>query len=87
MRIKYIIPFPFDAEGIANRAAQIPRDLLGPADHLINCGAQPGKSNSHLEKLPRSRNERFHYWRFDGLGARPPFRCRRRAVPFPIKRR
>ena len=24
MRIKYIIPFPFDDEGIANRAAQIP---------------------------------------------------------------
>lgn len=30
MRIKYIIPFPFDEEGIANRAAQIPHDLLGP---------------------------------------------------------
>ena len=30
MRIKYIIPFPFDDEGIANRAAQIPREILGP---------------------------------------------------------
>jgi allantoin racemase len=30
MRIKYIIPFPFDEEGIANRAAQIQRDVLGP---------------------------------------------------------
>ena len=30
MRIKYIIPFPFDDEGIANRAAQIPRKILGP---------------------------------------------------------
>jgi allantoin racemase len=30
MRIKYIVPFPFDDEGIANRAAQIPAELLGP---------------------------------------------------------
>src|SRR6478609_6952064 len=30
MRIKYIIPFPFDEQGIANRAEQIPKDLLGP---------------------------------------------------------
>ena len=30
MRIKFIIPFPFDEEGIANRAAQIPRHLLSP---------------------------------------------------------
>ena len=30
IRIKYIIPFPFDEEGIANRAAQIPHDILGP---------------------------------------------------------
>jgi allantoin racemase len=30
VRIKYIIPFPFDDEGIANRAAQIPKDILGP---------------------------------------------------------
>lgn len=30
MRIKFIIPFPFDDEGIANRAAQIPREILGP---------------------------------------------------------
>jgi allantoin racemase len=36
MRIKYIIPFPFDDEGIANRAAQIPADLLGP-DTEVEC--------------------------------------------------
>lgn len=30
MRIKFIIPFPFDEEGIANRAAQIPNEILGP---------------------------------------------------------
>src|SRR5213592_2886637 len=36
MRIKYIIPFPFDEEGIANRAAQIPHDLLGP-DTEVEC--------------------------------------------------
>jgi len=30
VRIKFIIPFPFDEEGIANRAAQIPREILGP---------------------------------------------------------
>lgn len=29
MRIKYIIPFPFDEAGVAARAAQIPTDLLG----------------------------------------------------------
>lgn len=34
MRIKYIIPFPFDDEGIANRAAQIPRELLGPGTEV-----------------------------------------------------
>ena len=36
MRIKFIIPFPFDEEGVANRAAQIPRDLLGP-DTDVEC--------------------------------------------------
>jgi allantoin racemase len=36
MRIKYIIPFPFDDEGIANRAAQIPHDVLGP-DTEVEC--------------------------------------------------
>lgn len=36
MRIKFIIPFPFDDEGIANRAAQIPRELLGP-DTDVEC--------------------------------------------------
>jgi allantoin racemase len=36
MRIKYIIPFPFDEEGIANRAAQIQRDVLGP-DTEVEC--------------------------------------------------
>ena len=30
MRIKYIIPFPFDEEGIANRAAQLPDQLRTP---------------------------------------------------------
>jgi len=34
MRIKYIVPFPFDEEGIANRAAQIPADVLGPDTHV-----------------------------------------------------
>ena len=29
MRIKYIIPFPFDEAGVAARAAQIPEGLLG----------------------------------------------------------
>ena len=36
MRIKYIIPFPFDDEGIANRAAQIPKEILGP-DTEVEC--------------------------------------------------
>ena len=36
MRIKFIIPFPFDDEGIANRAAQMPADLLGP-DTKVEC--------------------------------------------------
>jgi allantoin racemase len=36
MRIKFIIPFPFDEQGIANRAAQIPEDLLGP-DTVVEC--------------------------------------------------
>jgi allantoin racemase len=36
MRIKFIIPFPFDDEGIANRAAQIPKELLGP-DTVVEC--------------------------------------------------
>ena len=36
MRIKYIIPFPFDEAGIANRAAQIPREILGP-DTEVEC--------------------------------------------------
>jgi allantoin racemase len=30
MRIKYIIPFPFDEVGIANRAAQLPAELRTP---------------------------------------------------------
>src|SRR5215831_17667181 len=34
MRIKFIIPFPFDEEGVANRAAQIPRDVLGPGTEV-----------------------------------------------------
>ena len=36
MRIKFIIPFPFDDEGIANRAAQIPKEILGP-DTEVDC--------------------------------------------------
>ena len=36
MRIKYIIPFPFDDVGIANRAAQIPAALLRP-DTSVEC--------------------------------------------------
>ena len=36
MRIKFIIPFPFDDEGIANRAAQIPQEILGP-DTEVEC--------------------------------------------------
>jgi Asp/Glu/hydantoin racemase len=34
VRIKYIIPFPFDDAGIANRAEQIPTELLGPDTHV-----------------------------------------------------
>jgi allantoin racemase len=30
MRIKYIVPFPFDEEGLANRAAQLPDELRSP---------------------------------------------------------
>ena len=30
MRLKYLIGFPFDEEGIARRAAQIPHDILSP---------------------------------------------------------
>jgi allantoin racemase len=36
MRIKFIIPFPFDDEALANRAAQIPQELLG-ADTHVEC--------------------------------------------------
>src|SRR5262245_33814570 len=36
MRIKYIIPFPFDDEALANRAAQVPHELLG-ADTHVEC--------------------------------------------------
>lgn len=36
MRIKYIIPFPFDEAGVANRAAQVPREILG-ADTEVEC--------------------------------------------------
>jgi allantoin racemase len=34
VRIKFIIPFPFDEEGIANRAAQIPREILGQSTEV-----------------------------------------------------
>ena len=30
MRIKYIVPFPFDEVGLANRAAQLPDELRTP---------------------------------------------------------
>ncbi len=30
MRIKYIIPFPFDEAGVTNRAAQLPQELRTP---------------------------------------------------------
>jgi len=36
VRIKFIVPFPFDEEGIANRAAQIPTELLG-ANTQVEC--------------------------------------------------
>ena len=36
MRIKYIIPFPFDDVGVANRAAQVPQHILGP-DTEVDC--------------------------------------------------
>jgi Asp/Glu/hydantoin racemase len=38
VRIKFIIPFPFDDEGLANRAAQIPKEILGP-DTDVECVA------------------------------------------------
>ena len=34
MRIKYIIPFPFDEAGIAARAEQIPTEILGPGTEV-----------------------------------------------------
>ena len=36
MRIKYVIPFPFDDVGLANRAAQVPKEILGP-DTEVGC--------------------------------------------------
>jgi allantoin racemase len=36
MRIKYIVPFPFDADGLANRIAQIPVGALAP-DTEVDC--------------------------------------------------
>jgi len=36
MRIKFILPFPFDHQGVANRAAQIPKEILGP-DTDVEC--------------------------------------------------
>jgi allantoin racemase len=35
MRIKYLIPFPFDDVGVANRAAQVPQDILGPDTEVV----------------------------------------------------
>ena len=34
MRLKFLIAFPFDEEGVARRAAQIPRDLLSPGTEV-----------------------------------------------------
>ena len=53
MRIKFIIPFPFDEEGIANRAAQIPKELLGPGTE-VECVPVRGSGtllDSHYEAL------------------------------------
>ena len=53
MRIKFIVPFPFDDEGIANRAAQIPKELLGP-DTEVECVPVRGSGtllDSHYEAL------------------------------------
>lgn len=36
MRIKYIVPFPLDAEGVAIRASQIPASILS-ADTVVEC--------------------------------------------------
>lgn len=38
MRIMFVIPFAFDGEGLANRAAQIPRQALDP-DTQVDCVA------------------------------------------------
>lgn len=35
MRIKYIVPFPFSEAGLAKRAEQIQRDVLGPETEVI----------------------------------------------------
>lgn len=34
MRIKYIIPFPMDEQGVANRAEQVPREVLDAATEV-----------------------------------------------------
>jgi allantoin racemase len=34
VKIKFIIPFPFDEAGIAARQAQVPVDILGPDTHV-----------------------------------------------------
>ena len=49
MRIKFLIPFPFDDEAIANRAAQIPRDVLS-ADTDVECVAV---KNSFVVDTPK----------------------------------
>jgi allantoin racemase len=53
MRIKYIIPLPFGEEGVANRAAQIPRHILGDATD-VECVAARNAGTidaSHLDLL------------------------------------
>ena len=52
MRIKYIIPYPLDENGVRNRAAQIRLDVLGP-NTVVECvpvrNAPPG--DTHFETL------------------------------------
>ena len=44
MRIKYIVPFPFDEAGIANRAAQLPDELRTPG---VEYDFVPVKNSCH----------------------------------------
>ena len=44
MRIKYIVPFPFDEVGLANRAAQLPAELRTPG---VEYAFVPVKNSCH----------------------------------------